>query len=275
MLFFFSYARADFSPFVEKFYGDLRDAVRSKAGETDPDKIAFRDAKSIEPGRPWPEEITKALRVCKVFVFLHTPTYYTRDGCGKEFRVISDRLATSNLRDANLAKASCLQPVFWDGEKHLLNVPPEVATIQLTHEDYGEAYNRRGMLPITRASYDKEYWDALDAIALRIVTAAQKSPLPEFCDVLNWEDIKPLFPLSARAAQPVAFASNKPTRMPRYARFVWIVGKREELTATRSSECYDPDGIAEDWLPFLPDGKPGRLIAAEAVHDVKLTYECA
>ena len=272
MLFFFSYARADFSPFLQKFYDDLREAVRSKAGEADADKIAFRDAKSIEPGQPWPEEITRALRVCKVFVYLHTPTYFTRNGCGKEFRIISDRLATANWRGATLSQASCLQPVFWDGPKQPINVPPEIVATQLTHEDYGADYNLRGMLPITRASYGKEYWDALDAMALRIATAAQQSPLPEFRDVLDWEKIEPLFPVSTPAAQSVAFTSNKPTRAPRYARFVWIVGKREEQTAKRSLECYDPDGIAEEWLPFLPDNKPARLIAAEAVHEVKLTY---
>jgi hypothetical protein len=142
MLFFFSYARADYSPYLKRFYADLTEAVRSKAGETTPRKIAFRDATSIEPGRPLPEEITESLRACKVFVYLHTPTFFTRDGCGREFRDIKNRVAGSSGPVAELAHASCIQPIYWDGEKQLANLPPEVGRIQLTHEDYGDDYNR-------------------------------------------------------------------------------------------------------------------------------------
>jgi hypothetical protein len=274
MLFFFSYARADLTPFLQRFYEDLREAVRSKVGETDADNVAFRDAKSIEPGRPWPKEITESLRVCKVFVFLHTPTYYTRDGCGKEFRVIIERIAASDQNAKNPAQVSCVQPIYWDGDKQLFNVPRDIAAIQLLHEDYGQDYNRPGMLHLTRASPGKkEYWDAVNAIALRIATAAQKTPLPELPDVPNWDNIKPLFPIPAQRQSAPDFATNKPTRPPRHARFVWIVGRREELTETTSLECYDPHGSAEDWQPFLPDtSEPGRLIAADVLREVKLTY---
>jgi hypothetical protein len=108
MLFFFSYARADFSPFLKRFYEDLREAVRSKSGEPNGDRVAFRDSISIEPGRPWPEAITNALRECKVFVYLHSPTYFTRDGCGREFQVIKSRLAAAGGLASELAQASCV-----------------------------------------------------------------------------------------------------------------------------------------------------------------------
>ena len=279
MFFFFSYARADYTPFLKQFYTDLREAVRSKVGGPDDDTIAFRDATSIEPGRPWPEAISEALRVCRVFVFLHTPTYFTRDGCGREFRVIQDRIASSNARGINLAQVSSLQPIFWDGEKQLANVPPEIAAIQLMHEDYGEEYSRHGMLQITRASYGTEtYWDALNAMAHRVSSAARNTPLPVLRDRPRWESITPQFPLTVREQPSLAFAANKPMRLPRYARFVWIVGKRDELTQTRSVEClefYDPDGIEEEWRPFLPDAAdPARLIATDAAREAQLGYLC-
>jgi FxsC-like protein len=279
MLFFFSYARADYTPFLKRFYEDLREAVRSKVGGPDDDTIAFRDAASIEPGRPWPEAIAEALRACKVFVFLHTPTYFTRDGCGREFRVIKDRIAGSDWQSTNLAHVSSVQPIFWDGEKQLTNVPPEVAAIQLTHEDYGEEYSRQGMLHITRASYGTEvYWDALNAMAYRISSAARNTPLPALRDPPRWDSIRPLFPLTTRVEPSILFAANKPMRPPRYARFVWIVGKRDELTQTRSFEClefYDPDGIEEEWRPFLPDtNDPARLIATDAAREAQLGYLC-
>ena len=87
--------------------------------------------------------------------------------------------SSSNARGINLAQVSSLQPIFWDGEKQLANVPPEIAAIQLTHEDYGEEYSRHGMLQITRASYGTEtYWDALNAMAHRVSSAARNTPLP-------------------------------------------------------------------------------------------------
>jgi FxsC-like protein len=279
MLYFFSYARADLSPFLKKFYSDLREAVRSKAGEPDPNRVAFRDAISITPGRPWPDAITEALRVCKVFVYLHTPTLFTRDGCGREFRVIKSRIAAAGGHIADLAQASCIQPIYWDGAKQLTNVPTEVANIQLAHEDDGEDYNRNGLLQISRASYGTQvYWEAVNAIAQRIWLAAQNAPLPEIRDSLRWEHITPLFPLAAPAPPTEPIAATRPVRPPRYARFVWIVGKRDELARTRreeSLECYDPDGIAEEWRPFLPDSSdPARLIATDAAREAQLGYHC-
>jgi FxsC-like protein len=279
MLFFFSYARADLSPFLKKFYGDLREAVRSKAGEADPDKVSFRDAVSIAPGRPWPEALTAALSTCKVFVYLHTPTFFTRDGCGREFRVIKNRMTPVDGAVPDLARASCIQPIYWDGEKQITNVPGEIARIQLTHEDDGEDYNRSGLLQISRASYGTQvYWNAINAIAQRIWAAAQTAPLQAIREPLRWEHIAPLFPVTIQpyATQPVA--AHKPVRPPRYARFVWIVGKWDELVHTRradSLECYDPDGIAEEWRPFLPESPdPARLLATDAAREAQLGYQC-
>jgi TIR domain len=97
MYYFFSYARADATPFLEKFYHDLREAVRSKTGVHDPDAVGFRDAQSIEPGSSWLDAIAKALSSCKVFVYLHSPTYFGRDGCGREFEKWNIRRANQRV----------------------------------------------------------------------------------------------------------------------------------------------------------------------------------
>jgi hypothetical protein len=116
MLYFFSYARADATPFLEKFYLDLREAVRSKSGDQHPDAVGFRDAQSIEPGTSWPDAIAEALTSYKVFVYLHSPTYFTRDGCGREFEVIRRRLSAGNT-PTRFGHTSSLQPLYWDGSK--------------------------------------------------------------------------------------------------------------------------------------------------------------
>jgi FxsC-like protein len=275
MLFFFSYARADSTAYLEKFYKDLREEVRSKAGEPDSDRISFRDLASIEPGKPWSDTIIHALRACKVFVYLHTPTYFTRDGCGREFRVIINRIAASGRPMADLAQASCIQPVYWQSPMQLNTTPLEIARIQLTHEDYGEAYGRDGMLHITRTSWGtRDYWDAVKGISERIHTAARNSPLPELESLPNWDSIPPLFPAPVDA-EPLELADN-PIRPPRFARFIWVVARRNELAQTRNVEClesYDPYGIPEEWRPFLPDcADPARLIAIDAAREARLGY---
>ena len=279
MIYFFSYARADATPFLERFYNDLIEAVRSKTGATNMEMVDFMDTKSIEPGKPWPKVIGEALRSCKVFVYLHTPTYFTRDGCGKEFEVIKRRYIVGHF--ANLRGASCIQPVYWDGPKYPQNVTHDILQIQLTHDAYGKAYNQDGMLQIVRASYNTDvYWQVVNNMAKRIQEAAEIAPLPPLDECPAWDKIPPLFPISSPSPfPPPDLKLNYSPRVPRYARFVWVVGTREEISQVRdyvnSLERYDPDGIAEEWRPFHPTCKdPARLIATHAAFQARLAYAC-
>lgn len=132
------------------------------------------------------------------------------------------------------------------------------------------------MLNLTRSSYDSSaYWQAVDQIARRVQEAANNAPLPELAQRPVWNQIRPLFPTTSaeKALQPAGPTLNRSLRPPRYAYFVWVVGKRDELVQLRSVDAYDEAGISEEWRPFLPDcDDPARLIAQDAARDVKLTY---
>jgi FxsC-like protein len=277
MIYFFSYARADASPYLKKFYSDLLEEVRLRVGASDSNTIGFKDVRSIPPGRRWPEEIVEALQTCKVFVYLHTPTYFGRDGCGREFAAITLRNATAKNKAINPNKSHNILPIYWIGDKNPKNVPPEISSIQLTSEAFGDVYNKMGMLHLVRTRYRKpEYWEAVNEIAKQICCAAESAPLPKLESAPVWDEISPLFPLAEapQPKQPVGVEYNRPVRPPRYARFVWVVGTRNELAELRSVDAYDPDDIAEEWLPFLPDcSDPARLIALDAAREAKLTYQ--
>jgi hypothetical protein len=88
----------------------------------------------------------------------------------------------------------------------------------------------------------------------------------------EWSKIKPFFPINDNEV-PTAKLRYGPKRPPTYARFIWIVGTRDELTGLRDLKPYDEDGIAEDWRPFTPGTfDPGRLIASDAARAAGLTY---
>jgi hypothetical protein len=159
MLFFFSYARGDLDPYLEKFYEDLRAAVGRKSGEPN-DSVGFHDLSSIQPGTGWPDATTNELRACKVFVYLHTGRYYSADGCGREFRVIMDRVAASSGRAIHLAEASCIQPIYWDGDLTLETMPAEVRSRRLTANSLHKACK----------------WNMLDESASYVSSVNSRSP---------------------------------------------------------------------------------------------------
>lgn len=275
-LFFFSYAQADAekNPFVKKFHDHLREAVRGLAGEAGREHfVSFKDLSSIEPGKPWTDSITEALRTCKVFVYLHSQTYFGREGCGKEYRVIRDRLERAEGH-SDLKGAAAIQPVFWN-ETHNLHssVPPEVLELQYKHEDYGEAYNANGMVRVSRFD-NSDYWQVVDALSRRIIDAARNSPLPPLDKRPDWHALEPLFPTQAPSCGADPTRSTPPRGGPTHARFIWIVGKPDELRDLRDVSSYDLDGRPEEWRMFAPERKdPGRIIAGKAALELNLTYQ--
>ena len=139
--------------------------------------------------------IVTALSSCNVFVYVHSPTYFTRDGCGREFEVIRQRLLKKGR--GQLEWGPCLLPIYWDGPKQISNTPNEIAKIQLTHEVYPQTYNEKGMLQLTRSGFQsKDYWETINEFAERIYSGANNSPLPELMDLPEWSKIKPFFPIN-------------------------------------------------------------------------------
>jgi TIR domain-containing protein len=92
--FFFSYARDDHDELMEKFYLDLRKEIRLVETMAE-HEVGFLDQRDLSLGDRWAEKLTEALRTCKVFVSVCTPTYFAREYCGKEFQICLDRQTRS------------------------------------------------------------------------------------------------------------------------------------------------------------------------------------
>ena len=92
-LYFVSYARDDL--FIGKakdsidehlslFFADLREAVRSKAGRLQDDRIDFRDVEQIGLGQQWRPVVIEGLQASRLVLGVYTPTFFTREECGVE-----------------------------------------------------------------------------------------------------------------------------------------------------------------------------------------------
>ena len=73
--FFFSYSHIDKSPYLDKFYKELENAVKQRIPEAE-GQIGFRDEQSLGYGDRWPEKLVSALSNACVFVALYSPLFY-------------------------------------------------------------------------------------------------------------------------------------------------------------------------------------------------------
>src|SRR6478672_3612999 len=81
--FFFSYARDDRTAHLDDFIADLTERVRGRMGQLKTETVRFLDARDIDIGDPWPEELINGLQTSKVMVSLYTPLYFKRPICGQ------------------------------------------------------------------------------------------------------------------------------------------------------------------------------------------------
>lgn len=174
--FFFSYARGDYSLYLEKFFDELEEAVAMlRPPETDelaeavitppPDKkvkgptekkVAFLDVRNIGTGADWNSLLSGAVQTSKVLVCIYTARYFKREFCGKEFAAFLKRngnLRYEAVRHADgitryrIRGARNIIPILWVGAPDLANHPDDlpphlVRTIQHTVQRTGLVSSR-------------------------------------------------------------------------------------------------------------------------------------
>jgi hypothetical protein len=149
-VFFWSYARADAQdgPELDRFYTDLCREVRGRLGRAEADRCGFRDDRGIELAAPeWASVIGGALASARAFVALYSPTYFTREACGKEWTIFRERLlAYTGERGQSLPPL--IFPVLWLPLKaRFTRLPQHVRDIQYAHTELGALYAEKGCAP--------------------------------------------------------------------------------------------------------------------------------
>jgi len=259
-LFFLSYAREDnkLDGLVRKFYEDLCKDIAGKIAAS-PDEVGFFDGEDIEHGAIWDQKLASALQQSRVFIAVYSPYYFQKKFCGKEWAVFNSRVnayAKSLPQGADFP--GLMFPVLWQKEDYVLpRIPAALGKVQYKYDAYGKAYAEQGLRTMLRnKKFKQQYDDFISVLADDLIEAAQAHKLPALPNLPPLDQVAETFPAQAAAPAPIHPQGQPqvPGANPRYVKFIFLAGRRQELQPFRAS--LDPYGESGgEWRPWLPDPK--------------------
>jgi FxsC-like protein len=275
-LYFLSYARPDGDNdkhgCIRTFHEELEQKVRMLTGSVQ-GSVGFFDGEGVEPGDVWPDALAEALCTSRVFVPIYSPTYFTKDYCGREWKIFRDRLNAYKRQNPAAKVESLIQPILLVSPRELRALPDSISDIQYLYDQYPEEYRTEGLDVIFRVGAYKDSYEMFKtALARRIVEVAEKHPLPP---LVSRPDIKQTTSAFHRAdAQISAVNDVSQTVGPRYVQFIFVAAKHNELREIRKSLDYYGHEGGLDWKPFLPKVTDEvAMLATEVALKEKLRYE--
>jgi TIR domain len=194
--FFFSYARADSTTYLERFFKDLRDKVAGLEGVDADADFAFFDTHSIETGQDFETHIARALQVSKVLVSVYSPRYFSKqkkhEYCAKEFDAFLKRNPNTRYEAVTdegqkryiVRDASNILPVLWYSECDLMradNLPPlqvrkVLYTLNKLTSNVGSVYKDKGLSSIARRR--QTTYDEIVLALARVIQDFSRQSLP-------------------------------------------------------------------------------------------------
>lgn len=191
--FYLSYARADRSPLVKRFFDDLCDTIRIRSGLPRSDVVGFYEEPENRPRLEWSAESDAALRNSHTMVSLLSPAYFHGEHAGKEWQVFEMLRLKSFKNSGTEGKRSeslpeIITPVIWIPWQGPI---PRVINEMLSHP--GCIYQRRAVTTMFRSADRSlaEYAELVKLLANKIVEVVHgtslppSDPLPPMKDVHN------------------------------------------------------------------------------------------
>lgn len=274
--FFFSYARGSYDDYLKKFFDELSDRVRQRAGLPRDTQVGFLDQQDLELGTAWSPALVRALQSTRVMVSLYSPAYFNSEYCGREWEFFRRRaeLYAERARARGAAAAEpppVIKPVIWLPLRPGHQPPEPVSRLQYYVGDPAEPHNRDGLQEMRRlrANYRREYTEFVNQLADQILDVYDQfdregSDLPPLDPVPQLLEVPSAFHAPPAAGRTVAARPAPPQRRggPRYVRFVFIAGDPDEFPqGARRREFYLEYGHGE-WKPYYPDvTRPIRSLA--------------
>ena len=264
--FFLSYAREDANPYLRQFYEDLSEEVRALEGLDRDVTVGFFNGQEIEPGRFWDEAVAEALSSCRTFVCLLSRAYVNSVYTGKELEAFRRRLQASGQPTpppADGQTPSPIIPVLWCSPESLAHLPAVLSRVQQTSEAFAGVYDEEGLYYLMKLNrYRDEYRDFVRHFAEVVVKSGRSQPLDAGSAALpSLSEVESAF--HPRAGAESAEAAELSGSGPRFVNFVFVAGRRDEMTAVRRNvDAYGDYG--GDWVPYrAAESMPAELYAQQ------------
>lgn len=269
-IFFFSYARSNYSPYLKQFFDDLSEDIRQKCGLAPNVEVGFLDQKDLELGTEWDPAIVSALQTSNVLLSVASPAYFKSDYCGKEWALFRRRCEAAAGPGGNMPPL--LKSIVW--VKYPIEpLPAEVRSTQLLFSNPHAIHNEKGFSYVLKQLEANKavYIDLIDQLSTEIIDAGDRYPIPPLTQVPTLAHVPSAFAAASVELPPVAYVSGTSVASPsgpRHVHFIFVAADPKDLDPAFPADAYLESG-AGDWKPFFPDDiRPiNPLLAQVAARD--------
>jgi FxsC-like protein len=206
--------------------------------------------REMRSGDGWPEKLSENLAICRVFVPLLSPRYFTSEMCGKEWYAFNERILRA--RAAGAGSVPAIVPALWT-HVDTDQLPDSVRHIHVDHAAFGARYADQGIYGLIKLSRLRdEYEDTVFRLAQRIVRVARDSPLP---------------PSQPRPYESTPSAFKPRGEGPRRIHLTVAAPTRDTIPEHRDPRPYGD--YAQDWNPYHSESaRPLPSLAEELIRSL-------
>jgi CheY-like chemotaxis protein len=217
--FYLSYARADFNQLIKRFFDDLVDTIRIRAGASVHQPIGFYEAKPQATNVEWTTASTEALQTSATLVSLLSPTYFRDERAGREWQIFEmrRRLYVRELLFSKVASVKSLNspitPVTWlawrESPPIAVDNLPMFEGSRIVAEEQPVASMLKSM-----STSAKTYASFMHTLADAIIERAQSIRLPSLSETPLVKEIhNPFSDLDRMRVPAAAFVERPPVKL--------------------------------------------------------------
>ncbi|HXD30705.1 MAG TPA: hypothetical protein VN643_06300 [Pyrinomonadaceae bacterium] len=200
--FYLSYARADASPQVKRFFDDLCDTIRIVTNLPRTARVGFYEESQYELANEWSFEAQNALQTSQVMVCLLSPAYFYDTRAGKEWQVFNTRWRQMR---GTVSLANVIKPISWDPWEG--SVPLVVSDLLATSDRLFQSRPLKEMLSSSSGSL-RNYAEIVKVLAQQLIEMPASDSLPILKDLTPLSEPSSLFHLWADADVKVTSNGN-------------------------------------------------------------------
>lgn len=215
--FFLSYARANHSPLVKRFFEDLSDTIRIASDLPHSRSVGFYEELEHQPASDWSSEAVEALQTSQTMVALLSPAYFLSEHGGKEWQIFEMRRRQCVKRrelkeEAPRSVVDVIVPITWIDWHGPI---PRAVSELLAYPDH--IYQSRGVRQMLNSagSHLAEYAELVRTVANEIMKMTARSTLPQ---LESWHPMREVHS-AFRLWDETSFKSDESGPTPRAREF--------------------------------------------------------